>query len=406
VSRVGCRVAFCALLGLAGLFALTPRAVADSPFAIGGPADAPAAPHPAGSPGEDTMPPDRGAGPGTTTVPLWNSSFEFGGATWGSVMVGTDPATGSATTTVPVVVVPLRMVFDGDGTVLEDPGAADDAIASPLFQPARFATGTTQYGDAFRRADFWDEVTGEAPGYHTLLGDPTVTATQTWHVPASKGVTVFDTSANRPFGYVDSAWLADRLKSTIKSLHVDPAALVIALSYNTVGSEGDPRACLAPPGCQFVLGYHGAQVNGNPVAGSQPAQSLNTFIYAAYEDFGDEVPPGLNEHLDALSHEILEWMDDPIATGRRADQAFALHAFDSLVPGWRSPSDPPGACHFNDEVADPVQDLASVGVPDRGQIDLLADAVFQSWFAHRSPSTSLGGRYDILGLVPSFSPGC
>ena len=61
---------------------------------------------------------------------------------------------------------------------------------------------------------------------------------------------------------------------------------------------------------------------------------------------------------------------------------------------------------LNYEVADPVQDLTSVGAPDRGQIDLLADAVFESWFAHRSPSTSLGGRYDIAGALPSFSPGC
>jgi hypothetical protein len=394
---------------VAAAFALlfaTPTADAASPFATGGPASAPAAPELPGTAADMTQPPDRAVNRQTATVPLWNSGFEFDGSGWGSTMVGTDPAAGSATTTVPVVIVPLRMVFDGDGTVLEDAGAVDDVVASPLFQPTPFPTGTTQYGDAFRRADFWDEVSAEAPGYHTLLGDPTVAPTQTLHVPGAKGVTAFNAAANRTFGYVESDWFSRQLKSLIASLHIDPGALVIVLSYNTAVSQGDPSSCLVPPGCAVALGYHGAQVNGNSVPASQPAQSLNTFVYAAYEDFGDEVPPAFNEHFDALSHELLEWMDDPIATGRQADDAFGLHAFGSFVPGWTPVSEPPAGCRYNDEVADPVQTVASVGVPDRGRIDLLADAVFQSWFAHRSPSTSFGGRYDLIGVLPSFSPGC
>jgi len=109
-------------------------------------------------------------------------------------MIGTDPAKGSATTTVPFVIIPLAIRFS-DGTVLDPTkpiqaacGGKSTALAltenSPLFQDINWKSGTsdvgtTQYMDAFQRATFWKTVKNKAPNYHLLLGKPTVTKTVT-----------------------------------------------------------------------------------------------------------------------------------------------------------------------------------------------------------------------------------
>ena len=59
---------------------------------------------------------------GARTVPFFSDSFSFNGTTYPYTMVGTNPRTSNATTTVPTVIVPLRLVF-ADGQVAE-PGTA------------------------------------------------------------------------------------------------------------------------------------------------------------------------------------------------------------------------------------------------------------------------------------------
>jgi hypothetical protein len=51
------------------------------------------------------------------------------------------------------------------------------------------------------------------------------------------------------------------------------------------------------------------------------------------------VPPGLNEHLLPISHELLEWLDDPIIIDTDPSQPFGPAAVGSFVPAWTSPFD-------------------------------------------------------------------
>jgi hypothetical protein len=51
------------------------------------------------------------------TIPFWTSSFTYNGTTYPFQMVGTDPSAGSQTTTVPVVLVPLKITFSNGTTV-------------------------------------------------------------------------------------------------------------------------------------------------------------------------------------------------------------------------------------------------------------------------------------------------
>jgi hypothetical protein len=381
-------------------------AAADSPFAEGG-ADHVTAPDGAGRAlRSGTEPPGAAATRSTITVPLWNSGFQYNGQPFGSTMVGTDPNAGSATTTVPVVIVPLRIVFPSEGAVLDYPGMAQELVGSPLFTPAPFITGTTQYVDAYRRGDFWNAVTSTSPGYHILLGSPYVADPQTVTVPAGKGHSLFDPNADRRFGWVDGTWFSARVKEMIRSLHIDPRALAVLLAPNLETILPGSGPCPGPS-CESFGGYHGSMVQGNPIAGSQPAHALNTYAYAEFLDLGDLVPPVLNFHLAPISHELLEWADDPLALPADPNQnAFGPTTFGSFVPAWTSPYFP-GGCSSLYEVADPLETGGPlVGVPDSGHLDLFADAVFQSWFARASPSSAIGGRYDIAGALNSHSSGC
>jgi hypothetical protein len=385
----------------------TSAAVADQPpFAHGGSTYA----IPSGPLGADNashaVPPQGPVPHSVTTVPMWESTFQSGGQTWGSLMVGTDPAAGSATTTIPVTIVPLALTFARDGSTLSQPGMAEDLAGSALFQPFPFITGTTQYGDAFRRGDFWDQVSTTSPGYHTLLGGPAIRPLQHWTVPAAKGVTFVNPAAGRRFGIVEGAWFSHQLGSAISSLRIDPRSLVIFLAYNTdVAYVGDPASCLTT-GCSLLGGVHGALLTGSPQRGDQPPQYVNTYAYASYEDLGNLVPDFLHEHLVPVSHEIVEWLDDPLSINVDPSDPFGLTFSASSVPSWSSPFYLLG-CSSAYEVADPLEAGApAVGVPTATGFDLFAAAVFQSWFARRSPSNAIAGLYDTAGVFQTYSDSC
>lgn len=393
---------------LVSLVVLLPAAAAAAdppPFARGGSDhfSIPAAPR--GASGASLAQPLQGPiPPDPITVPLWNSSFQYGGQPYGATMVGTDPAAGSATTTVPVTIVPLQMTF-GDGSVQRQAGMAEALAGSSLFQPFPFLTGTTQYPDAVRRGDFWDQVSTTSPDYHTLLGAPAILPVQRWTVPSSKGITFFDSGANRRFGIVEGAWFSHQVNAAIAGLRIDPRSLVIFLAYNTdIAYVGTPAGCLTT-GCSLFAGVHGAFLSGNRQLGNQPPRSVNTYAYASYQDFGDLVPEFLNIHLRAISHEILEWLDDPIVVGVDPSQPFGLTFAAGLAPSWTSPFYSRG-CSNQYEVADPLDAGPSIGVPTATGFDLFADAVFQAWFARRVPSNAVAQLYDPGGVFAGPSDAC
>src|SRR5260370_30134644 len=89
---------------------------------------------------------------------------------------------------VPVTIVPLKIIFP-DGTISDGSQQVTNTVSSPLFQPARFSSGNTQFGDAMQRAEFWKIVSKTSPNYHLLLGTPTIAPVVTIHVPAADALT-------------------------------------------------------------------------------------------------------------------------------------------------------------------------------------------------------------------------
>jgi hypothetical protein len=221
-----------------------------------------------------------------TTVPNFTDTFTFGGVTYAYTMVGTNPRTSTSTTTVPTVLVPMRFQF-ADGHVIDASSIMDDVARSPIFQSAKFSSGTTQYGDAIQRAMFW-KYTAKTE-WHVLLGKPTIAPTVTVKVPASKGVYVPAggsigefSHTGVPTGVFDDNWFFSQYGNIVHKY--DPRTLPILIGRNVItGYQPLPTQCC-------IFGYHAVThttfTNGNA--------GIQTGIYSNWGDapgsFADSSP--------------------------------------------------------------------------------------------------------------------
>src|SRR6202163_2442993 len=141
----------------------------------------------------------------------WNGSFtDLTQKKVTYTMVGTPSSQGRTSTTVPVYIIPIKMVYGAtNGNRTFDPKShvlsngktvVNNIIASPIFNPGVNFTqggidlGTTQYLDAFQRGNFWSTVASNS-SYHVLLGKPVVLAEKTITVTPALGSVM-----NNPFG--------------------------------------------------------------------------------------------------------------------------------------------------------------------------------------------------------------
>ena len=303
---------------------------------------------------------------GATGLPTWTGSFQSSGVTFPYTMVGTDPAAGSRSTSVPVRILPLRFTFDG-GISLDGSDVVKDIKHSPIFKNAEYRSGRTQYGDAMQRASFWSDVHTTSPRYHVLLSHPRVLSTVSLQVPKGSG-SAFNTPAG-PVGSVTTGYLFSLLPRLTE--FYDPTSLLIIVTKDVAGDS--------------FLGFHFAFT---PAGKTVPM----TLIFTGYFTSGGLVGPALSDAY-VLSHEVAEWINDPYIA--------------NLVPPWRDPAS--GVC-FNNllEVADPVEFLPnpSFTVSTDGRTYHVTDTAGISWFAHDVPSRQLGGAYSYAGNLTTFSSLC
>jgi hypothetical protein len=235
----------------------------------------------------------------------WSGSFrDLTGKTVNYVMVGTNPATTNTSSTVPVYIIPIKMVYGRlNGNMTFDPVAhvlpngrniVQNITASPLFNNLNFTQGgtnlgTTQYIDAYQRGNFWSSVVTNS-GYHVLLGSPTVLSEQTINVSALQGRVMNNPFGSGKVGTMSINSFDSRLQSFISGFaQLNPGVLPIFVTYDIY---------LTQSGSCCIGGYHSAN-GANP--GGQ------TYSYATYVDSAG----AFSQDVSALSHEIGEWMDDP-----------------------------------------------------------------------------------------------
>jgi hypothetical protein len=313
--------------------------------------------------------PAPGAAQPDVQVPIWTSTFKYAGKTYTYHMVGTNPALGSKTSSISVVIIPLKFNFvDGTSlsasqTVCGDTKSTLTRVkASPLLQNAAFTpggtnVGTTQYVDAYQRANFWSKVSTTSPNYHVLLAPISVKPVQTITVGAA-GTTVAGPCSR--IGEVDINFFDTIAMSLLTTLNIPANTLPLFLSYNTFWTSG---------GC-CILGYHSTDNTGT-----------QAYAVGAYSDPKIFSKPGIRD-IHALSHEIGEWMDDPLIPSQ------------NIVPAWGHVGQVTG-CQSNLENGDPVTGSA-FNVTLNGFTYHPEDLVFFPWFARISPSTSVNGWYTFL----------
>jgi len=326
---------------------------------------------------------------GGATLPLWsyNVVSPLDGKNYQGAMVGRSPFfNGHRTTPIQVYLIPVILTFADTGTVF-DPTIFDSCLGdsvvnlvqnSPIFNSADYVmngadVGSNQYLDAFQRANFWSYVSTTGNSYHTQL-NVTVLPTQNLTVPAANGVTNVNPVNNCAYGEMDGGWWdpstfggtgpnqAQNLIAALAPQGVGPNNLPLFV-FNAVSMYiGDVSQCC-------VLGYHGAYSN--------PVQTYSAEGIDSSGNFGGDV--------STMSHEIGEWMDDPVIT--------------NPVPLWGHIGQQNG-CQSNLEVGDPT----SPNNPDsppynpylvtmNGFNYTLQELTFFSWFYRQSPSIGSGGLY-------------
>ena len=336
------------------------------------------------------------------TIPLWNYSV-VDGSTFSGAMVGRSPFFhGARTTSVKTIIIPI--VFNmPDGGVF-DPTAPDPACSpagtaetlvqgSPIIRTAPFTmnginVGTAQYVDAFQRASFYTNVSVTGSRYHTTLGPVTTVSPSVVNVPSGSGTTndatLFGGCGN--IGVIDGTWWdpaafggsgTDVVQGIISSLAtqgVGPTTLPLFLFYNVVLSQGTPSLM----GNCCILGYHGAY--NSPVQTYSPFDFDTTGIFSGTTD------------VSVMSHEVGEWMDDPMGT--------------NLSPPWGNIGQVSG-CQNNLEVGDPLCGslFPPVKMPN-GYSYNPQELAFFSWYYGQKPSIGAGGVYSDNGTFKGFAKAC
>jgi hypothetical protein len=238
--------------------------------------------------------------PPAASLPSWNGSFTYGGSNYTYNMVGTAPSTNTSTT-ITTYIIPVKIVitarngskttFDPSHVLSNGNTVTTNTLDSPIFDSTTTYTqggvdvGTTQYIDAFQRANFWGTVKTDT-NYHVLLG-ATVLAEQTLSPSRTYGKT------GSPFGFtageVDINWFDSQLPGIISKLGIQPNTFPIFLTYDVY---------LTQNGC-CIGGYHSSEGSvSNP----------QSYAEATYVDHAGEFA----QDVSALSHEVGEWIDDPL----------------------------------------------------------------------------------------------
>ncbi len=315
--------------------------------------------------------------------PVWSYSVKASqnGSTYSGQIVGTSPLTTTSTTVVPSVLIPVVVqITQGGRTYTFDPTATDPGCigsgntafrltaASPLFVNSAYSmngvnVGTTQYGDANLRGEFWKYVAGT--GYHLLLSSssgPRLTITVNAGTAGNSTAEVYSVgsgqcgsntgSVNVPatLGVVNINTVDAMLQHYISANGLTASQFPFFVLYNTVISDG---AANNLNDC-CILGYHNAL--GNPG---------QTYGIAEFEGRDQTVFSGVSD-VAAASHEVNEWINDPFGS--------------NPTPAWGNVGQVSG-CQANLEVGDPLSGTLRPTVTlSNGFTYHLQELAFFSWF--------------------------
>lgn len=347
----------------------------------------------------------RNPGDAFATVALSLPNYSYSvvspvdGKTYTGQIIGANPTARPAhTIVVPTVIVPVRLVFQYSSTTsyIFDPTAADTGCIgagrtglglteqSPLFNDVTYTLGgttigTTQYIDAFQRANFWNDVSATGANYHTLLGI-TPMPLQTVTIPTGNtgttngtvyvftglcGTNTGNVNKANTLGVMNISFWDPIARNMITNLGITPNTFVFFLFYNAVMSNGtsdNTNNCC-------ILGYH--SITGSQTYGTGDFEGRAQTLFSGTAD------------TSALSHELAEWLNDPTTV--------------NPTPAWGHVGQVSG-CQNNYEVGDPLSGtlMPAVKMPN-GFTYHLQELAFFDWYYRITPSIGVNGWYSLKG---------
>ncbi len=200
-------------------------------------------------------------------------------------MAGRDPAN-SGTTTIPAVLVPIHLTFEGS-----KPGKMDATadvpriLKSPIFTRFAFPAGNkTQYADGLLHATFPSDASG-----HTYLGKPDIKPISIT-IPPGYGYVLRSKKTGATFAVVDVVFLE---KQIFRQIPRQKGKLVIAVTHNTTYyTDSDATVC-----CSW--GMHGVD-----------AATGNSFVLGSYLHATPTIVE--DQDIQPLTQQLAEFINDPL----------------------------------------------------------------------------------------------
>jgi hypothetical protein len=328
------------------------------------------------------------------SIPLFHRTVTDGATTFPYTMVGRNPFTAhpDGAVSVPTVIVPVVIKLANGDTF--DPTVADSCspsssvtrmLASPIFKSKTYTwggttVGTGQYVSVFRRAEFWRQArpSGINPDLQVTL-QPTTTAPISVTVPGASSAEGTVPCGN--LGAMEIGWWDNEVQSVLMpvlaSRGFGSGDFPLFVLSNVVEYDTTPTNCC-------ILGYHNAFTN--------PADGGTTTYGTAMYDNTHNAFKGVKD-ISVLSHEVAEWMDDPLVNG-----------VDNNTLPWGKVGQVTG-CQTNLEVGDPLSgSLQTTRLG--GKTWHPQELAFFSWFYHQSPSTGVNRWYSSNGTFRSPAKAC
>jgi hypothetical protein len=299
------------------------------------------------------------------TLPFYKASFTTAGKTYSYTSLGTDPRTSSATTHIPVTLIPIRVYVPGASTW----PAGDTGLTarSALFRPSPIFSNT-QYGDATLRSGYWRYVQAHKGKWHVLFGKPAIRPQLAVHVPAADGNWNLDGNGH-VVPLVDSTWWTNELFKIAATVPAN--SLAVLLTWNVVGCANVNKISTCG-----LAGVHGTSSN---------KAGTHVFAWASWDE----------TTVFVSSESSTAWMSNMLASS--LNDPFA----NDIVPNWSTPNEPQLGCENRLAVGAPVNGnfLSVYGLEYQDVADL-------SWFARQKPSTGLQGRYSYFGTLTKLPVAC
>lgn len=316
------------------------------------------------------------------SIPLFHRTVTDGTKTFPYTMVGKNPFKSQANgaVNVPTVIVPVIIKLANGDTF--NPTVADSCapsssvtrmLNSPIFKSKKYTwggtnVGTGQYVSVFRRAEFWSKTkpSGLNPDLQVTL-KPTTTTPITVTVPAVDSA--FEPISCGDLGAMEVNWWDNEVQSVLMpklaARGFGSGDFPIFLLSNVVEYDTTTTNCC-------ILGYHSAFTNPSDAG-------TTTYATAMYDNTHNAFGKGVKD-ISALSHEVAEWMDDPLVDG-----------VNNQTKPWGNIGQVVG-CQDNLEVGDP---LSGTLQPTKlgGQTWHPQELAFFSWFYHQSPSIGVNHWY-------------